>query len=104
MNMRSTSLAAAILLLSFTAGTSIAESPINTRSYQCQELIDLVAERKKVVLRGFLGTSRSVHASPASCENVVQKAVKSSWRTKNVFSCAVGYTCNSAVGLEGFGT
>lgn len=104
MSTRSASLTAAILLLSFTAGTSIAEAPISSRSYQCQELRDLVAERKRVVLRGFLGTSRSVYASPASCDNVVEKAVKSSWRTKNVFSCLVGYTCNSAVGLEGFGS
>ena len=66
---------------------------INTRDYQCRELQDLADEQGKVFLRGFLGASSLVYASAGSCQSFVERPVVSAWRTKDVFSCVVGYRC-----------
>jgi hypothetical protein len=94
-------------LFSLVGGNSIAEAPINARSYQCQELKQLVADKGRVYLKGILGTKSSVYASPGSCNEIHEVAVRSAWRTKDVFSCVVGYRCLPRIDLEnrlGFGS
>ena len=66
---------------------------VDSRDYRCQELQDLAASQGKVFLRGFLGASSLVHASAQSCHSFVEQPVISAWRTKDVFSCVVGYRC-----------
>lgn len=103
MKMRKTHSGIALLVLVFGAGTSIAEAPLNTRSYQCQELKALVAQRDRVVLKGFLGSQSTVYASASSCHYEHETPFKSAWKTKDVLSCVVGYRCRSRLGVDGFG-
>jgi len=81
MRIRTLQSVALAALFSLVGGNSIAEAPINARSYQCQELKQLVADKGRVVI--------------------------SAWRTKDVFSCVVGYRCLPRIDLEnrlGFGS
>lgn len=106
MRIRTLQSVALAALFALAGGNSIAEVPLNARSFQCEELKQLVAEKGRVYLRGILGTKSSVYASASSCNDIHEVAVKSAWRTKDVFSCVVGYRCLDRVDLEdsfGFG-
>jgi len=88
-------------LLLVTSGHSLAETPLRSRDYQCEELRQLVADKGRVYLRGFLGSKSSVYSSAESCDYLHEVAIKSAWRTKDVRSCVVGYRCLSRLDLEG---
>lgn len=90
----------ALAAVFFASSNSIAEVPLKSRSFQCQELKQLVAEKERVYLKGFLGSKSSVYASASSCNYLHEVAVKSAWRTKDKFSCVVGYRCLARVDLE----
>ena len=73
--------------------TGGSRTALNSKDYQCRELQDLADEQGQVFLRGFLGASSLVHASEKSCASFVERPVVSAWRTKDVFSCVVGFRC-----------
>ncbi len=87
-------------LLIAASGTSVAEVPLKARAYQCQELRDLVTEKERVYLKGFLGSKSSVYSSASSCSELHEVAVKSAWRTSDVFSCVIGYRCLPRVDID----
>lgn len=91
-NVTAAVLAAATLI---TGGHAFAETALSSKAYQCQELRQLVADRERVFLKGFLGTKSSVYADASSCHYLHEIAMKSAWRTSDVRSCVVGYRCMS---------
>ena len=106
MSVRSANSTVAIVLMALLCSACVAKSSnsltaTDSRSYGCQELKQLVAERQQVYLRGFLGSKASVYATESSCDSILEKPVASAWRTKDVFSCVVGFRCQEVIGLEG---
>lgn len=89
-----------VITLTAAACATTSGDAVNARSYQCNDLKQLVAERQQVVLTGFLGTSSSVYASADSCDTILEKSFPSAWRTSDVFSCVVGYRCEEIIGKE----
>jgi len=109
MSVRSAGLALAIASMALSSGSCAFQSPgsLNTtdsRSYQCEELKNVIAEQDKIYLSGFLGTRSVVFASPESCTSAFKRPTPSAWRTQDVFSCVVGYRCidNASVGRGTF--
>ena len=86
-------LSVAILCSACVAKSSTSVSGIDSRSFQCHELKQLVAEREQVHLRGILGSSSSVFASSDACNIISERPVPSAWRTSDQFSCVVGFRC-----------
>ncbi len=76
-----------------TIETGGSRSGIHPKDYQCQELKDLIDEQEKLFLRGVLGSSSLVFASADSCHSIIETPLASSWKTRDVFSCVVGYRC-----------
>ena len=97
---------ASLLLASslFVAASSVttAEEALKARTYQCKDLKQLVIDKDRVYLKGFLGTKSVVYSSASSCNSSHQIPVSSAWRTRDVFSCVVGYRCLSRVFEEDF--
>jgi hypothetical protein len=91
-NVTAAVLAAATLV---TVGNAFAETALASKAYQCQELRQLVADRERVYLKGFLGLKSSVYAEASSCHYLHEIPLKSAWRTSDVRSCVVGYRCIS---------
>jgi len=87
-------------LLSISAGYSQADVPLKSKAYECEELQRLVADKERVYLKGIFGSKSSVYASSSSCHYLHEVPIKSAWKTKDVFSCVVGYRCLSRVDLE----
>jgi len=90
------------VVLSACFAKSSGPAAINSKEYRCEELRALVTERQAVKLRGFLGTQGSVYASAKSCDVITEEALPSSWRTKDVFACLVGFRCQDIIGKEDF--
>lgn len=89
-------IATAVLLFSAcTIQTGGSRTGIHPKDYQCQELKELINEQEKLFLRGALGSSSLVFASADSCHSIIETPLASSWKTRDVFSCVVGYRCLS---------
>ena len=86
-------LSVAILCSACVAKSSTSVSGLDSKTFQCHELKQLVAEREQVHLRGILGSSSSVFASSDACNIVSERPVPSAWRTRDQFSCVVGFRC-----------
>lgn len=83
----------AILCSACVAKSLTSASGIDSKTFQCHELKQLVAERQQVNFRGILGSSSSVFASSDACNIVTERPVPSAWRTSDQFSCVVGFRC-----------
>ena len=66
---------------------------VQSKDYECKELKELIDVQEKLFIRGFLGSSSLVFASADSCHPILEVPLSSSWNTKDVFSCVVGYRC-----------
>lgn len=102
MHARTASLLLASSLLFAASGVTAAGEPIKAKTYQCEDLKQLVADKDRVYLKGFLGTKSVVYSSASSCNSSHQIPVSSAWRTRDVFHCVVGYRCLSRVFEEDF--
>lgn len=102
MNAKTASILLASSLLLAASGVTKAEVPLKSKAYQCAELKQLVVEKERVYLQGFLGSKSVVYSSASSCNYFHEIPKSSAWRTKDVFSCVVGYRCLSRVFQESF--
>jgi len=93
----------AVLLLSCAASASIAAGAIRTKDFSCQELRSIIVERESVLLKGLLGSRITVHSKASGCDIFHQVPLKSAWRSKDRFSCVVGYRCQKRIDLEDTG-
>ena len=100
MRIRTTNSLVLASLLMFASSNGMAEVPIKAKAYQCQELQQLVTEKERLYLKGFLWTKSVVYSSASSCNVLHETALKSVWPTKDVFSCVVGYRCLPRLDLE----
>ena len=73
-------------------GYTNAENALNAKNYTCHDLQQLIIEKERVVLRGFLGSTNPVFASRESCGRY-KKPLWTAWRTQDRFSCPVGFRC-----------
>ena len=108
MSVKSANSSLALVLMALLCSSCLAKSAgslsaTDSRNYTCRELKDLVAERDQLYLSGFLGSKASVYASASSCDFQLERPIASAWRTKDEFSCVVGYRCREVIGLDGFG-
>ena len=102
MHAKTASLLLASSMLIAASGVTATEAPLKARTYQCADLKQLVVDKDRVYLKGFLGTKSVVYSSASSCNSAHQIPVSSAWRTRDVFSCVVGYRCLSRVFEEDF--
>ena len=98
MNLVSAKLSVALVSMTLlgsacTFQTGGSRTGIQSRDYQCQELKDLIDEQEQLFLRGVLGSSSIVFASADSCHSILERPIASAWKTRDVFSCVVGYRC-----------
>lgn len=98
MSVRSTGLAVVVASMALSSGSCAFQTAgtldaVDSRSYQCEDLKQVVAEQGKAYLTGILGTRSVVVASTESCDTKFTIPVASAWRTRDVFSCVVGYRC-----------
>ena len=81
-----------LIIMLTVGGYSSANNALNARGFTCQELQQIIVEREKVSLRGFLGSRNTVHATAAGCSRY-RRPTWTAWRTKDRLSCPVGYLC-----------
>ena len=98
MNIRSAKTSVAIVLSIVFCSACIIETGgsragTDSRRFQCQELTELVASQEKMYLRGVFGSGSLVYASADSCHSLLERPIASAWKTKDVFSCVVGFRC-----------
>ncbi len=100
MSVRSANQTLAIIFMALLCSACIAKSSslnsvsgLDTKSYHCHELKQLVADREQVHLRGFLGSTSSVFASSDACNIILERPALSVWRTIDEFSCVAGFRC-----------
>jgi len=91
MGIRTAKTIALIIMLTL-SGYSSADDALNGRGFTCLELQKIIYERQSVMLKGFLGSRNTIHSSPAGCSRY-KRPVWTAWRTKDRFSCPVGYLC-----------
>jgi len=80
---------AVLFFLSFEV---FAQNTIRTRNYTCNELRQLVRAEGQVRVRGLFGVPTIILSNPRDCF-AETRAIRSTWRTKNVFFCRAGFIC-----------